>query len=169
MVIIAEILLTIFVIFQIKMIYSAIKNGRYLIGSSILPVKELIRSLQILEHTNPNSFLRMKFIDSFQAIRIYKKQDCKNWWFECSVPIKNEKIFNQIVIDKRITKNTNLLPGRILTDRYQFFIGSDKNDAFEIITQYFYKVHKCKADSKIQVVYKKTRVEESIGNAILKG
>ncbi len=84
MVIIAEILLTLFVIFQITMIYSTIRNGRYLIGSFILPVKELIRSLQILEHTNPNAFLRMKFIDSFQAIRIYKKQDRKNWWFECS-------------------------------------------------------------------------------------
>jgi hypothetical protein len=167
MVIIVEILLTLFVIFQIKMICSTIKNGRYLIGSSILPVKELIRSLQILEHTNPNAFLRMKFIDSFQVIRIYKKQDRKNWWFECSVPIKNENIFNQIVIYKGITKNTNFIPGGILADRYKFFMGSDSNDAFEMITQYFYKVHKCKPNSKIQVLYRKTRVEESISDTIL--
>ncbi len=84
-------------------------------------------------------------------------------------PIKNEKIFNQIVIDKGITKNTDLIPGGILADRYQFFIGSDKNDAFEMITRYFYKVHKCKADSRIQIVYKKTRLEESIVSAILNG
>lgn len=151
------------------MIGSTIKNGRYLIGSSILEVKELIRSLQILEQANPNAVLRLKFIDSLQAIRVYKKQDFNKWWFECSVPIKNEKIFSHIVIDNGITKNTDFIPGGILADRYKFYIGSDSNNALEMITQYFYKVHKCKADSKIQVVYKKTRVEESICNAILKG
>jgi hypothetical protein len=169
MTILIEIVLTLLVIFQITRIIDTIKNGRFLLGSSILSIERLIVALKVLEHANVDAFFRLKFIDSFQAIRIYKKQDHKNWWFECSVPIKNEKIFNQIVIDKGITQNTDLIPGGILDARYQFFIGSDKNDAFEIITRYFYKVHKCKADSKIQVVYKKTRVEESIGNAILKG
>ncbi len=65
--ILINIFLTIIVFFHLSLIISAIKRGKHLLGSTILPLRELPIVLKLLEQANVNASFSFK-IDSLNSI-----------------------------------------------------------------------------------------------------
>jgi hypothetical protein len=160
--IVIDVLLTLVIIFQITRIISVIRNGKYLSGGTILPLRKAKFVLEILEQANPNAYFSLGFMKTLEEVRIYKRQDSKSWRFEFSIPNKYRKIINQLIMKNQI------VDGNTETKKKQSInLGSNKQNVFDIILQFFYEVYKCNEDSKIQIRYRNIRIEKATYKEIL--
>ena len=140
-------------------------NGSFLISSGKIPLLKLIKVLKILEQSNPDAFIKIRYTNSIENIKVYKKQNKNTWWLECEVPQKNEKYMKSISALKEINLQRYFFVGESKIEFQDIIIlGHEIENISEILITYFIKLYGCKRSSKVYVTFCKTKVEKSILN-----
>ncbi len=109
----------------------------------------------------------LKLTRSIRSVVLSKKQNDKYWWFEFNIPEKYSHIVNSLLLEKGIIEENTSFRNTASDSDCGIYLGSEKDLVFQVISLYFQKVYKCKMESKMLVVLKKTRLEASIVNEIL--
>lgn len=137
---------------MISAIGHSIINGKYLTSYVVLSFNRLIIPLRILEQANADAYIKIRFTNSFEHIKIYKRQNDKSWWYEAQVTPQNLRFLTSIESVKKIQNDIQLTNDNIQSELEDGVkLGSNIEVISEIVYLYFHKVNKCSRQSKIRI------------------